>query len=48
MHVSVRKYIIHTVYLLHVSAIRVAVFREVNYKRCIEVLQKFSEPVHRY
>jgi hypothetical protein len=29
MHVSVRKCIIHTAYLLHVSAIYVAIFREV-------------------
>ena len=32
MHVSVCKYIIHTVYLPHVSAIHVTIFREVNYK----------------
>jgi hypothetical protein len=32
MHISILKYIIHTVYILHVSATHVAVFREVHYK----------------
>jgi hypothetical protein len=42
MHISVRKYIIHIVYLVHVSAIHVAIFREVHAKyRYFEILQKF-------
>jgi hypothetical protein len=32
MHINVQKCIIHTVYPLHVSAIHVAIFREVDYK----------------
>jgi hypothetical protein len=32
MHISVRNYIIHTVYLLYVSATHVAIFSEVHYK----------------
>jgi hypothetical protein len=31
-HIIVRKFITHTVYLLHVSATHVAIFREVSYK----------------
>jgi len=32
MHKTVWKYIVNTVYLLHVSAILVAIIREVRYK----------------
>jgi hypothetical protein len=35
MHISVRKCIIHTVHLLHVSATHVAIFKEVHYKEYI-------------
>jgi hypothetical protein len=35
MHISVWKYITHTVYLLHVSATHVVIFREVHYKEYI-------------
>jgi hypothetical protein len=33
IHIRVSKYIIHNVYLLHVSATHVANFRDVYYKR---------------
>jgi hypothetical protein len=43
------KYIIHTVYLLHVSATHVAIFREVHYKEYIHRnITDFLEPMHRY
>jgi len=32
MHLSICEYIIHTVYLLHVSATHMAIFQEVHYK----------------
>jgi len=32
MHISVRRYFIHTVYLLHVSATHLSVIRDVHYK----------------
>jgi hypothetical protein len=35
IYISVLKYIIHTVYLLHVPAKHVAIFREVHYKAYI-------------
>jgi len=35
------RYIAHTVYMLHVSAIHMVIFREVHYKACIEILIKF-------
>jgi hypothetical protein len=35
MHISVGKYAIHIVYLLHVSATHVAIFREVHYEGCV-------------
>jgi len=49
MHVSVCVYIIHTVYLLHVSATDVAIFKEVHYKGLIhQNITEVSEPMHRY
>jgi len=43
MHVPVGKYITHSVhvYLLHVSATHMAIFREVHYKGYIEILRNF-------
>jgi hypothetical protein len=35
MHISVRKYIVNIVYLVHVSAIHLAILREVRYKEWI-------------
>jgi hypothetical protein len=32
MHIRVLKYIIHTIYILHVSATNVAIIREMHYK----------------
>jgi len=32
MHISIRKFIIYTLYLLHVSATQMVIFREVDYK----------------
>ena len=34
-------YITHTVYMLHVSAIHMAIFRDVHFIACIEILLKF-------
>ena len=49
MHISVWKFIIHTVYILYVSATYVAIIRQVHYKHIyIEILQKLIEPMHRY
>jgi hypothetical protein len=48
MQVGVWKYIIHNVYLLHVSANHMAIWKEVHYKGYIEILQKFFYPMHRY
>jgi hypothetical protein len=36
MHISVRKYIINTVHLLHVSATHVTILSEVHYKGLID------------
>ena len=35
------RYIAQTVYMLHVSAIHMVIFREVHYTACIETLLKF-------
>lgn len=52
MHISVRKYIVNIVYLVHVSAIHLAILREVRYKEWIYWgIQKFvnqSADVKRY
>jgi hypothetical protein len=49
MHVSVWKYITHTVCLLHISATYVAILREVHYKGKIHRnVKEVSEPKHRY
>jgi len=49
MHISVLKYIIYTLCLLHVSATHVAVFREVHYKEWIHGnIREFFEPMYRY
>ena len=49
MQVSVWKYIIHTVYLLHVTATHVVIFMEVHYKEYIHRnITDFLEPMHRY
>ena len=50
MHiVSVWKYVIHTVYLLHVSATHVTIFKEVHYNGQIQRnITYVFEPVHIY
>jgi len=48
MHTSVRKYVIHTVYLLCVSTTHVVIFKEVNYKDQIyRKITETAEPNHR-
>jgi hypothetical protein len=43
---SVRKYIIHNAYLLHVAATNVAIFSEVHYKNIYsEILQKYLNQI---
>jgi hypothetical protein len=46
MHVSIREYVTHTVYLLHVSATHMAIFREVHYKGLWDI--KVFVLMHRY
>jgi hypothetical protein len=48
-HVTVWKCVIHTVYLLHVSATHVAIFREVHDRKYMYLtLTEFMEAMHRY
>jgi hypothetical protein len=48
MHISVWKYIIHTVYFQRVSATHVTIFREVHYKEWIHRnIRQVFEPMHR-
>ena len=49
MHTSERKYIIHILYILHVSATHVAIFRDVHYNGYVHAdITRAFETIGRY